>query len=88
VTKGQVFEVPFEGHGRLFQVAEFEPTEVDVPEQKLAEDIAGLSIAEGVDWHHVIQSAAEVDWETRVDVVEERDTKVNSRPLGPLPSIA
>ncbi|CAE6463183.1 unnamed protein product [Rhizoctonia solani] len=72
VIRGQVLTVTFEGHSRVFQIVEFEPKSHS---EKLAEDIAGLSITKGIDWHSVIQSAAEVDWDTQVDITDEHETK-------------
>ncbi|CAE6534829.1 unnamed protein product, partial [Rhizoctonia solani] len=72
VIQGQVLTVTFEGHPRLFQIVEFDPK--SQPE-KLGEGIAGLSITQSIDWRSVIQSAAEVDWDTRVDVADEHETK-------------
>ncbi|CAE6457963.1 unnamed protein product [Rhizoctonia solani] len=71
VTHGQVLIVTFEGHPRVFQILEFGRDH----SEKLAEDIAGLSITEGIDWRNVIQSAAEVDWDTLVDIADEHETK-------------
>lgn len=68
-----MFEVPFEGQPRLFQIVGFGPTGND-PAQKLAEDISGLSVQD-ISWNHLIQSAAEVDWDTQIEVVEETKVK-------------
>ncbi|KAF8761912.1 AAA domain (dynein-related subfamily) [Rhizoctonia solani] len=81
VIQGQVVTVPFEGHPRLFQL-EFEQDKAH-PE-KLAQNISGLSITDRVEWANVIQSAAEVDWDTQVDIDDEHETKVRpSRPISP-----
>ncbi|EUC66654.1 AAA family ATPase [Rhizoctonia solani AG-3 Rhs1AP] len=72
VIQGQVLTVTFEGHPRVFQIVEFEPN--SHPE-KLAEGIAGLSLTGDIDWHGVIQSAAEVDWDTRVEITHGDETK-------------
>ncbi|CAE6408763.1 hypothetical protein ACGC1H_001567 [Rhizoctonia solani] len=72
VMQGQVLTVTFEGHPRVFQIVEFEPNSHS---EKLAEGIAGLSLTRDIDWHSVIQSAAEVDWDTRVDITHEHETK-------------
>ncbi|KAF8679690.1 AAA domain (dynein-related subfamily) [Rhizoctonia solani] len=72
VIQGQVVTVPFEGHPRLFQL-EFEQDKAH-PE-KLAQNISGLSITDRVEWANVIQSAAEVDWDTQVDIDDEHETK-------------
>ncbi|KAH7344827.1 P-loop containing nucleoside triphosphate hydrolase protein [Rhizoctonia solani] len=83
VTHGQVLAVTFEGHPRVFQILEFGRDH----SEKLAEDIAGLSITEGIDWRSVIQSAAEVDWDTRVDIADEHETKVRAWTISIRPSL-
>jgi hypothetical protein len=80
VTQGQVLTVPFESRPRLFQL-EFERDKAH-PE-KLAQDIAALSVTDRVEWANVIQSAAEVDWDTQVDMDDEHETKVRPTHLGP-----
>ncbi|KAJ1311262.1 hypothetical protein OPQ81_009760 [Rhizoctonia solani] len=71
VIQGQILTVTFEGHPRVFQVLGEK-----AHSEKLAENIAGLSLAEGIDWPRVIQSAAEVDWDTQVDITDEHETKI------------
>ncbi|KAG8763932.1 AAA+-type ATPase [Ceratobasidium sp. 423] len=67
VIQGQVLTVTFEGRPRVFQIL------TESQSEKL--NIAGLSLAEGIDWPSVTQSAAEVDWDTRVDLTDEHETK-------------
>lgn len=72
--KDQVFEVPFEGQPRLFCVVAFElvgePAKSDV-----TEDIARLSLDGTLDWTRIAQSAAELDWDTQLQIQEDKKPK-------------
>ncbi|KAF8609558.1 AAA family ATPase [Ceratobasidium sp. AG-I] len=74
ILKDQVFEVPFEGKPRLFQVISFElngePAKSDI-----AEDIAVLSLDGELNWIRIAQSAAELDWDTQLHIQENKKSK-------------
>ncbi|QRV76609.1 AAA family ATPase [Ceratobasidium sp. AG-Ba] len=77
VVKGQLFEVPFEGQPRLFCAIEIEPS-AEVPDEDIDQTLASMSLAEGPNWTDVFRNAAQLDWDTQVEIAEE--TKVKPPP--------
>ncbi|KAG8738459.1 AAA+-type ATPase, partial [Ceratobasidium sp. 414] len=76
VVNGQDFEVPFEGNPTLFRVDRIESdgnAEQDI-------DLADLSLGDSPNWNHIFRNAAELDWDTQVEVVE-------TKPKPPTPNV-
>ncbi|KAG9112430.1 AAA+-type ATPase [Ceratobasidium sp. 392] len=72
VVKGQAFEVQFEGHTRVFRVVGIDTNEETNSE--IAQNLAGLSL-NSPNWSYIFQNAAELDWDTQIDVAEEPKPK-------------
>ncbi|KAG8696159.1 AAA+-type ATPase [Ceratobasidium sp. 395] len=81
VVKGQVFEVPFEGRPRVFRVVGVESDEEST--QEVSQNLASLSLADSPNWSEIVQNAAELDWDTQVEVTEEP----KSKPSPPTPNV-
>ncbi|KAG8755107.1 hypothetical protein FRC12_010995 [Ceratobasidium sp. 428] len=76
VVKGQVFEVPFEGRPRVFRIVGVESDEEST--QEVSQNLASLSLADSPNWSEIVQNAAELDWDTQVEVTEEPKSKVHT----------
>ncbi|KAG8710146.1 AAA+-type ATPase [Ceratobasidium sp. 394] len=74
VVNGQAFEVPFEGKPRLFRV-----DGIESDRSALEIDLASLSLGNGPNWNHIFRNAAELDWDTQVEIAETK--------LKPLPTV-
>lgn len=59
----------------MFRVASFE-FEGEPAKSDIAEDLAVLSVDGALNWTRIAQSAAELDWDTQLQIEEDKKSKV------------